>query len=175
MTVPAIRKIATPAATFVFSGRNLKEKRLSAPNVYSVNCRALAAAPLIILLAASATPAFAAGCVGLANGAAVALKSSDIDPDVFVWDSKAHVIVYSSGVWNTTSEVMSHTMLSKPGTRAKVVSCEKQSVKSKYVNNVLDAVGIQLTDGPNRGRYGWVTSEDVHIMPPRGGSTALSR
>jgi hypothetical protein len=144
------------------------------PKVSYVNCRALAAAPLIILLAASATPAFAAGCMGLTNGTAVALKSSDIDPDVLVWDTKAHVMTYSSGVWSTTSEVMSHTLLSKPGTRAKIVSCDKQSVRSKYVNSVLDAVGIQLTDGPNRGRYGWVTSEDVHLMPSRGASTALS-
>jgi hypothetical protein len=136
-----------------------------------VNRRAVAVASLVLLTSA-ASPALAAGCTGLGNGQTVSLKSAEIDPDVFVWDAKARVIQYSSGVWNTTSEVMSHTMLSKPGTRAIVIACEKESVKSKYVNSVLDAVGIRLLTGPNRGRYGWVTSEDVHL-PPRNADAAL--
>lgn len=117
----------------------------------------------------------AAGCADLTNGQSVSLKSAEIDPDVFVWDAKARVIQYSSGVWNTTSEVMSHTMLSKPGTRAVVVACEKESVKSRYVNSVLDAIGIRLVTGPNRGRYGWVTSEDVHVTPRNADAVLLKK
>jgi len=95
----------------------------------------------------------------------VSLKSAEIDPDVFVWDAKARVIQYATGVWSSTPDVRSHTLLSKPGTRAMVVACDRESVKSKYVNSVLDAIGIRLLSGPNRGRYGWVTSEDIHPAP----------
>jgi len=145
-----------------------------APNVTEVNCRALAAASLTVLLTGTAVPVFAAACSGLGNGTNVALKSTELDPDVFVWDAKARVIEYSSGKWRTTSEVMTHTLLSKPGTRAVIVSCEKDTVKSKFVNSILDAVGIRLTSGPNRGRYGWVTSEDVYT-PGRGASAATAK
>jgi len=37
----------------------------------------------------------------------------------------------------------------------------------KEGNDPRDLVGIRLTNGPNRGRYGWVTSDDVHEIAKR--------
>lgn len=92
----------------------------------------------------------------------VVLRSTDLDPDVFVWDAKQRAIDYAGGMWASTNEVMNHTTLAKPGTRAVVVACEAGAMRSKYAHELLDAIGVKIINGPNRGRYGWVTSEDVH-------------
>lgn len=118
-------------------------------------------------------PALAAPCETVVSGQPVILKSADMDPDVFVWDSRGRVVEYSSGYWKNTSDVMSHTLLSKPGTRAVIVACDKSAVHSKFANDILDAVGIKIVSGPNRGRYGWVTSEDIHA--PTKAATARTR
>ncbi|MEA2688038.1 MAG: hypothetical protein QOD51_645, partial [Candidatus Eremiobacteraeota bacterium] len=86
-----------------------------------------------------------------------------IDPDVFVWDAKQRVVDYSHGTWRDSSEVMVHTMLAKPGTHAVVVQCFPGAVH-KEGNDPRDLIGIRLTTGPNKGRYGWVTSDDVHEL-----------
>ncbi len=94
------------------------------------------------------------------------LKSSDIDPDVFVWDAKQRVVDYAGGEWGT-HEVLAHTVLAKPGTRAVVVQCMPAAVHKKYTADARDAIGIRLVNGPNKGRYGWVTSDDVHEVAAR--------
>jgi len=98
------------------------------------------------------------------TGITVMLKSTEIDPDVFVWDSKLRVVDYAAGLWGSTHDVLAHSMLAKPGTRAVVVQCDPGIVKPKYVGDALDAIGVRLVSGPNKGRYGWVTSQDVHIV-----------
>jgi hypothetical protein len=60
------------------------------------------------------------------------------------------------------NEVLIHTVLSKPGTRAVVIACDPGSSKPRYSALAEDAVGIKITNGPNRGRYGWVSSGDAH-------------
>jgi hypothetical protein len=122
--------------------------------------RALRAAAL---LAALSTPATAAPC-SAPTGAAVVLKSAEIDPDVFVWDTRQRVVNYAAGFWGSTHDVLSHSMLAKPGTHAVVVQCDPGIVKPKYAVDALDAVGVRLTSGPNKGRYGWVTSQDVRVV-----------
>ncbi|GAC1414290.1 MAG: hypothetical protein NVSMB64_24530 [Candidatus Velthaea sp.] len=87
-----------------------------------------------------------------------------MDPDVFIWDSRIRMVDYAAGHWRDTTDVLTHSLLSKPGTRAVVIACERDVVKSRFVNDVLDAVGIKIVSGPYRGRFGWVTSEDVHVM-----------
>jgi len=87
-----------------------------------------------------------------------------MDPNVFVWDSRVRVVDYAAGHWRTTSDVLSHTLLSVPGTRAVIVACDQDAVKSRYANDVLDAIGVKIVSGPFRGRFGWVTSEDVHVV-----------
>jgi hypothetical protein len=117
----------------------------------------------VALLAALSVPATAAPCSHSA-GTVIVLKSADIDPDVFVWDSKQRVVDYSAGFWGSTREVLVHSVLAKPGTRAIVVQCDPGIVKPKYVAEVLDAVGVRLTNGPNKGHYGWVTSLDFRAL-----------
>ena len=97
------------------------------------------------------------------------LRSSDFDPDVLVWDSRQRQIDYVSGNIKNTAEVLSHTVLSKPGTHAVVVACDPGSSKPRYSPVAEDTVGIKITSGPNRGRYGWVSSGDAHT-----GTTAQS-
>ena len=118
-------------------------------------------AAVLAAACASALPA-AAGTCALANGAAVVLRSSDFDPDVLVWDSRQRAIDYVSGNMKSTSELLTHTVLSKPGTRAVVVACDPASSKPRYSVLAEDTIGIKITTGPNRGRYGWVSSGDIH-------------
>ena len=116
----------------------------------------------VALLLLTSAPAAAAPCSTFAGGDLVVLKASDIDPDVFVWDTKSRVVEYAAGRWRDTRDVLSHTVLSAPGTRAVIVACQSGVIKSRYADETLDAVGIRLLNGPYHGRYGWVTSEDVH-------------
>jgi hypothetical protein len=120
----------------------------------------------LALLCALSTPALATPC-SVPLGHAVVLKSTDIDPDVFVWDTKQRVVDYAAGQWGESHDVISHTMLAKPGTRAVIVQCDPGVVHTKYVGDHRDAVGIKIVAGPNKGRYGWVTSEDVHQIAHR--------
>jgi hypothetical protein len=103
----------------------------------------------------------ASGCA-LSNGQFLVLRSSDFDPDVLVWDTRQRAMDYVNAIHVSANEVLAHTLLAGPGTRAVVVQCAPASVKPKYTSEIFDTVGIKLTTGPNRGRYGWVTSDDVH-------------
>ncbi len=118
-------------------------------------------AALLAAVCVSASPVDASSCA-LSTGAAVVLRSSDFDPDVLVWDSRQREIDYVSGNIKNTAEVLTHTVLSKSGTHAIVVGCDPSSSKPRYSSAVQDTVGIKLTSGPNRGRYGWVSSGDAH-------------
>jgi hypothetical protein len=120
----------------------------------------------LALLATLSSPVQAAPC-GVPLGHAVFLKSMDLDPDVFIWDAKQRVVEYAGGVWHDTHDVLTHTMLAKPGTRAVVIQCDPGVVHTKYGTDSHDAIGIRLTNGPNKGRYGWVTSEDIHAVAKR--------
>ncbi len=118
-------------------------------------------AALLAALWFSAPPADASSC-SLSTGAAVVLRSSDFDPDVLVWDSRQRAIDYVSGAMKNTSDVLTHTVLSKSGTHAIVVACDPLSSKPRYSSVAQDTVGVKLTSGPNRGHYGWVSSGDAH-------------
>jgi hypothetical protein len=118
-------------------------------------------AAVLATVCACALPADASLCT-LSSGAAVVLRSSDFDPDVLVWDSRQRAIDYVNGSMKSTNEVLTHTVLSKPGTRAIVVACDPGSSKPRYSAAAEDTVGIRITSGPNRGRYGWVSSGDAH-------------
>jgi len=122
--------------------------------------RALAAVALQV--AGVVSPA--AAC-SVPAGASVTLKSLDIDPDVFVWDSRERVVAYAARSWESTHEVLVHTMLAKPGTRALVVECASGIVHVKAAPFPEDAVAVRILSGANRGRHGWVTSADVHRDP----------
>jgi hypothetical protein len=109
----------------------------------------------------SASPVGASSCT-MAVGEFVILRSSDFDPDVLVWDSRQRAIDYVNGGIRNTAVVLTHTVLSKPGTRAIVIACEPGSAKPRYSPLAEDTIGIKITSGPNRGRYGWISSGDAH-------------
>lgn len=140
-----------------------KERRLSPSERRHVVARVLGAVALLVALG---LPALAVPCGGVPVGRNVFLKSGEIDPDVFVWDSKQGMVDYALGHWRDTHDVLVHTMLAKPGTRAVVVQCSPGVVR-KEGTEPRDAIGIRILNGPNKGRYGWVTSEDVHEIAQR--------
>jgi hypothetical protein len=43
-----------------------------------------------------------------------------------------------------------------------VIACDPGSSKPRYSTLAEDTIGIKITSGPNRGRYGWVSSDDAH-------------
>jgi hypothetical protein len=118
-------------------------------------------AALLAAVCISASPADASSCA-LSTGITVVLRSSDFDPDVLVWDSRQRAIDYVDGNIKSASEVLTHTLLSKSGTRAVVIACDPSSSRPRYSSVAQDTVGIKLTTGPDRGRYGWVSSGDAH-------------
>ena len=118
-------------------------------------------AALLAAVSISALPASASSC-SLTTGEPVVLRSSDFDPDVLVWDSRQRAVDYVSGNIKNTGEVLTHTVLSKPGTHAVVIACDPGSSKPRYSTLAEDTIGIKITSGPNRGRYGWVSSDDAH-------------
>ncbi|HXP94561.1 MAG TPA: hypothetical protein VN905_13900 [Candidatus Binatia bacterium] len=124
-----------------------------------------AATIALVLLTASNAAAQATGC-SVDRGARVMLKSQTIDPDVLVWDRKDLMVAYASGVWPGAKAVLQHTFLSSPGTTAVAVSCEPAAIRPKYALAPQDAIAIRLVNGPRRGRYGWVASDDVHVLRP---------
>ena len=117
---------------------------------------------VLAVLAALSVPVQASPC-GVPVGRVVTLKSTELDPDVFVWDAKQRMVDYAGGDWvGGTSGILKHTLLAKPGTRAVIVQCSAGIIHPKYAADTRDAIGIKLTNGPNKGRYGWVTSDDIH-------------
>jgi hypothetical protein len=96
-------------------------------------------------------------------GQRVLLESIDSDPDVFVWDSRVRLVEYAAGTFDKANQVMAHTILAKPGTQAVVSACVVRVVKPTYSSDAYDAVGVKITSGPFRNRWGWVSSEDVRI------------
>jgi hypothetical protein len=95
-------------------------------------------------------------------GSPVMLRSAPADPDVIVWDSRERLVAYVEGRWNSSREVMAHTVIAGPGTQAQVVACYLGIAHPKYGDAERDAIGVKLMSGPFRGHYGWVISSDVH-------------
>jgi len=116
----------------------------------------------LALLATCAFAARSAAACEYAQGTRVVMAGGQIDPNVFVWDTKQSAIDYAAGAWKSAREVMVHTRLVGPGTRATVVACVPEAIKPRYSERVEDAIGLRVLDGPNRGRYGWAYAEDVH-------------
>ena len=118
-------------------------------------------AVVVILGMLPAAPARAAGCT-LRIGTTVMLRASDFDPDVFVWDTQSRAIAYADRVnFMTVDEVLRHIVLAKPGTRAVILGCNARIVRPRSAE-LEDAVLVRLATGPDRGRLGWVTSNDLH-------------
>jgi hypothetical protein len=98
----------------------------------------------------------------LRTGAPVILRSSDFDPNVFVWDTRDLVVAYEGRQrWIPTNEVLRRTVLATAGTRGVVVACTAGVVHPVVVDGVFDAVRVRLLSGTHRGHTGWITSSDI--------------
>lgn len=124
------------------------------------------AGALAIVLLMIAAPSLAAEC-GVAPGGRVMLASDAVDPDVFLWDSRVRLVDYAAGQWGNTRAIFAHTVLAEPGTLAMIVSCVRAVAHPKFGNGDEDAIGVKVTSGPHRGRYGWVLSSDIHLKRMR--------
>jgi hypothetical protein len=93
-----------------------------------------------------------------------------MDPDVFVWDSMARLTNYTAGKY-VTDDVLRHTILVPAGTEAVVVTCRDRAAHQRFATGDADAVGVKLSTGRYRGRYGWVISVDLRIAPTGAAST----
>lgn len=116
---------------------------------------------LLLLVSLGTALCYAAEC-GTRKGAPVTLASDSSDPDVIVWDSRERLVSYVEGRWTSSRDIMAHTVMTGPGTRAQVTDCVQGVAHVKIADVERDAVGIKIMSGPFRGRFGWVVSSDVH-------------
>jgi len=82
---------------------------------------------------------------------------------VFLWDSSDRLVKYAAGDYDVET-VLKHTTLVRAYSRAVALGCKNTSVHPKYQpapNAPLYLVGVKLTTGRSRGRYGWVLSTDI--------------
>lgn len=115
----------------------------------------------LALVAAAGTVAFAQQCYAT-HGMQITLFGGVDDPDVLVWDSRERLLSYSSGSSDSRKFLLPHALLTRPGTKAMVQSCRAGQVHSKFSTDAEDAIGVLILSGKYRGRYGWVSSSDVH-------------
>ena len=83
--------------------------------------------------------------------------------NVFVWDSMLRLTNYTAGKY-VSDDVLRHTLLVSAGTEAVVVTCRDRVAHPRFSSDLADAVGVKLSTGRYRGRYGWVISFDLHEM-----------
>lgn len=121
--------------------------------------------PIALLAAAAfliaAAPANAAQCHAV-RGVHITLFGGVDDPDVLIWDNRDRLTAFASGSSDTRKFLLPHALLARPGTTAVVQSCIAGSVHSKFRMDPEDAIGVLILSGTYRGRYGWVSSSDVH-------------
>lgn len=129
--------------------------------------RTAAGVAALLLLTASTAAAQVFAC-SVDRGERLVLKSKTIDPNVFVWDRKELMVAYASGLWPGPKTVLQHALLSSPGTIGVAVECDSDAIRPKNAMTTQDAIAIRITNGPHRGHYGWVASDDVHVLRPAG-------
>jgi hypothetical protein len=122
--------------------------------------RVAAAAALAATILLSRAPVSACP---LASGERIVLVSQELDPDVFVWDTRDHLVSYVQGDYNV-SLVLKHTILIRAFTGAVVLGCRSLTLRSSPESGEIPPsfmIGVRVTTGAFRGRYGWVASTDV--------------
>jgi len=121
--------------------------------------RVLVLAALVLQLAVPATVSVSCHAV---HGMRVSLFGGVDDPDVLVWDSRDRLVSYAGGSSDSRSFLLPHALLNRPGTKAIVQTCMAGIVHPKFRMDPADAVGVLIVTGKYRGRYGWVSSSDIH-------------
>lgn len=121
---------------------------------------------LALFLLFAATGAAALADCRAWRGSAVTLFGGVDDPDVLAWDSRDRLLQYAAGTADTREFLLPHALLNGPGTRAIVQACIPGIVHSKFRMAADDAVGVLIRSGRHSGRYGWVSSADLHGRVP---------
>jgi hypothetical protein len=116
----------------------------------------------VLVIIVGLMPASATGVCHAARGMHVTLFGGVDDPDVLVWDSRDRLVTYAGGSSDERSFLLPHALLTRPGTSAVVQECLYGIVHPKFRMDPADAVGVLIMTGRYRGRYGWVSSGDVH-------------
>ena len=117
----------------------------------------------IAVLACVVAPAGArADCAQLVGHRGV-LFSNSYDPDVLFWDSRQRLMDYAAGNWDVDKALLPYALLAHAGTQAVVVACQTNVVHPKFRLAPMDAIGVRITSGPYKGRYGWVLGDDVRV------------
>ncbi len=122
----------------------------------------LRAVAFALLLLAGTAAAYAQQQCYAARGMHVTLFGGVDDPDVLVWDSRDRLVSYAGGSSDSRKFLLPHALLNRPGTQAVVIECRAGIVHSKFSLATDDAIGIVIMTGKYRGRYGWVSSSDIH-------------
>lgn len=92
------------------------------------------------------------------------MRSTDFDPDVFVWDTQERAIAYAARVeFPKVDDVLRHIILAKAGTHAVVVGCSAGSVHQRFASDAEEVVLVRIASGLDRGKLGWVTSSDLRV------------
>lgn len=101
----------------------------------------------------------------LHRGDRVVLYSTTDDPSVLVWDSRARLRAYHAASFDEAQAMLPHAILVSPGTRATVMSCVPSYVQSPIFTQPADALGVVITNGPQRGLTRWVLGSDLRQLP----------
>lgn len=116
---------------------------------------------LCALLALLATGVASAGCKSVHRFDRVILYGTSEDPDIFLWDNRTKMRDYVAGSFDQMNRLLPHARLLGPGTRAIVQLCISNYMEPSYMGSPVDAVGVLIVTGPNRGRYGWISASDI--------------
>jgi hypothetical protein len=103
------------------------------------------------------------GACPVGRGQPIVLASQELDPDVFLWDSADRIARYAGGDYSVQT-VLKHTTLVRAYSRAVVVNCRDTAIRPAFAGRAdpaVDLVGVKVTSGASRGRFGWVLSADV--------------
>jgi hypothetical protein len=114
---------------------------------------------LLVAWLASVGPALADCKVH--RGDHVVLYSTTDDPSVLIWDSRARLRAYHAASFDEAQAMLTHATLVSPGTHATVISCIPGVVLSPIFRQPDDAIGVVISNGPQRGLARWVLGSDV--------------
>jgi len=115
---------------------------------------------LLFVVWLAATASAAAECK-VHRGDRVVLYSTTDDPSVLAWDSKTRLREYHAASFDEAQAMLPHAILIAPGTHATVFSCVPGFVESPIFAQPDDAIGVQITNGPQHGLIRWVLGTDV--------------
>lgn len=121
-------------------------------------------AALALLMLLAGTLASASADCRLHRGQHVVLYSTTDDPSVLVWDSRERLREYHAASFDEAQAMLPHALLVSPGTRAVVVTCVAGYVESPIFRSPDDAIGVVISNGPQRGLTRWVLGSDVRLM-----------